>query len=71
MIGMSKLMTPEQKIEALTDLLFIVIHSLEMTQYDIENPELSYAAVQKADEYHDQMLKILHSEPVDEPSQDS
>lgn len=64
-------MTPEQKIEALTDLLFNVIHSLEMTQYDIENPELSYAAVQKADEYHAKMCEILYSVPVDEPSQDS
>lgn len=60
MTGMNKLMTPEQKIEALTDLLSNVIHSLEMTQYDIENPELSYASVLKADDYHAQMIKILH-----------
>ena len=64
-------MTPEQKIEALTDLLSNVIHSLELAQYDIQDPTESYAVVQKADEYHDEMLKILHSEPDDEPSQDS
>lgn len=63
-------MTPEQKIEALADLLFNVIHSLEMTQYDIQDPTESYAVVQKADNYHDQMLKILHGETLDEPSQD-
>ena len=64
-------MTDLEKIEALTDLLSDVIHALEMTQYDIENPTLSYNSVLKADSYHDQMLKILHGEPDDEVSQDS
>lgn len=55
-------MTDEQKIEALTDLLSNVIHTLEMKQYDIENPALSYECVIEADKFHQQMLDILHSE---------
>lgn len=40
-------MTDADKVQALTELLFTVIHTLEMKQYDIENPK---------------MLKILYSE---------
>lgn len=53
------MMTPEQKIEELRDLLFNVIHSLEMTQYDIQDPTESYAVVLLADDYHQQMIDIL------------
>jgi len=55
-------MTDTQKIEALTDLLSNVIHTLEMKQYDIENPHQSYECVIEADKFHQQMLDILHSE---------
>jgi hypothetical protein len=55
-------MTPEQKIEALTELLSNVIHSLNMKQYVIENPSESHQCEIEADEYYDQMLKILHDE---------
>ncbi len=54
-------MTDSQKIEALTDLLSNVIHTLELTQYDIDDPTESYSVVQKADAYHQQMIDILHS----------
>ena len=55
-------MTDKQKIEALTDLLSNVIHTLEMKQYDIENPYLSHECVIEADKFHQQMLDILHTE---------
>jgi hypothetical protein len=54
-------MTDSQKIEALTDLLSNVIHTLELTKYDIDDPTESYSVVQKADSYHQQMIDILHS----------
>ena len=59
---MSKLMTNEQKIDALTDLLSNVIHSLEMTKYEIEDVYEAANVIREADHYHQQMLNILHSE---------
>lgn len=64
-------MTPEQKIEALSDLLSNVIHSLEMTQYDIIDATESYAVVLRADDYHQQMIDILCDVPPEKLSQDS
>ena len=55
-------MTDAQKIEALSDLLSNVIHSLEMTQYEIEDVSEAANVVHEADHYHQQMLDILHSE---------
>ena len=55
-------MTDTQKIEALSDLLSNVIHSLEMTQYEIEDVTEAANVVREADHYHQQMLDILHSE---------
>ena len=55
-------MTNEQKIEALTDLLFNVIHSLEMTKYEIEDVSEAANVIREADHYHQQMLDILHSD---------
>ena len=55
-------MTDAQKIEALTDLLSNVIHSLEMTQYEIEDVSEAANVVRDADNYHQQMLDILHFE---------
>ena len=56
------MMTDAQKIEALTDLLSNVIHSLEMTQYEIDDVSEAANVVRDADHYHQQMLDILHSE---------
>jgi hypothetical protein len=55
-------MTDAQKIDALTDLLSNVIHSLEMTKYEIEDVSEASNVVREADHYHQQMLDILHSE---------
>jgi hypothetical protein len=55
------IMTETQKIEALTELLGNVIHTLEMKQYDIEDSTLSYECVTDADKFHQKMIDILHS----------
>jgi len=55
-------MTDAQKIDALIDLCSNVIHSLEMTQYEIEDVSEASNVVREADHYHQQMLDILHSE---------
>jgi hypothetical protein len=55
------MMTNEQKIDALSDLLSNVIHSLEMTKYEIEDVSEAANVVREADNYHQQMLDILHS----------
>lgn len=54
-------MTNEQKIEALSDLLSNVIHSLEMTQYEIDDVSEAASVIREADKFHQQMLDILHS----------
>jgi hypothetical protein len=55
-------MTNEQKIDALTGLLTDVMHTLELKQYLIEDPTESYKCETEADEYHQQMIDILHSD---------
>jgi hypothetical protein len=55
-------MTDSQKVEALQELLSNVIHTLELTKYDIDDPTESHNVVVKADDYFQQMLHILHSE---------
>ena len=55
-------MTDAQKIEALTDLLSNVIHSLKMTKHKIEDVIDSANVESDADHYRQQMLDILHSE---------
>jgi hypothetical protein len=57
-------MTDVDKVQALTELLFTVIYTLEMKQYDIENPTESYQCVTEADEFHQQMLNILYSKKL-------
>ena len=54
-------MTDTQKIEALTDLLSNVINSLEMTKYEIEDVSEAANVIREADNYHQQMLDIIHS----------
>jgi hypothetical protein len=52
----------KQQVEALTELLKDVIHALEMTQYEIDDADESHYVVQQADQFHQQMIDILHSE---------
>ena len=59
-------MTDAQKIEALTDLLSNVIHSLEMTKYEIDDVSEAANVVREADHYHQQMMDILHSGTVEQ-----
>lgn len=54
-------MTDAEKLFALTEILGDVIYTLEMKQYDIEDPELSYECVTDADKFHQRMMNILHS----------
>jgi hypothetical protein len=54
--------TNEQKIEALTDLLYDVIHTLNMKQYEIEDATQSHQCEVEADAYHQKMIDILYSE---------
>ena len=56
-----KVMTNEQKIEALTDLLESVIHRLDMKQYEIEDATQSHQCEVEANDYHQKMITILHS----------
>jgi hypothetical protein len=53
-------MTNEQKIEALTSLLSNALHTLEMKQFDIEDPYKSNQCEIESDHYYQQMLNILH-----------
>ena len=53
-------MTDADKIDALTDLLSNVIHSLEMTKYEIGDVSEAANVVREADKYHQQMLNILY-----------
>ena len=55
-------MTDADKVFALTEILGDVIHTLEMKQYDIEDPDLAHECVTDADKFHQRMLNILHSE---------
>jgi hypothetical protein len=57
-------MTDTQKIEALTELLGDVIHTLEMKQYDIDDATLSHQCEVEADAYHQKMSDILYGESV-------
>jgi len=59
---MGKIMTDEQKVDALSELLQEVIHALEMKMYDIEDPQLSHECEVEADKFHRKMIDVLHSE---------
>ncbi len=54
-------MIHEQKIDALVNLLHDVMHTLSMKQYEIEDPTQSYQCEVEADQFHQQMIEILHS----------
>jgi NADP-dependent 3-hydroxy acid dehydrogenase YdfG len=55
------MMTDAEKLFALTEILGDVIHTLEMKQYDIEDPQLSHECVTDADKFHQRMIDILHN----------
>jgi hypothetical protein len=55
-------MTNEQKIDALTDLLTDVMNTLELKQYVIDDPTESYECEFQANQFHQQMIDILHSD---------
>ena len=54
-------MTDTQKIEALTDLLSDVLHTLSLKSFEIDDPTESHKCDVESDNYHQQMLDILHS----------
>jgi hypothetical protein len=55
-------MTDAQKVEALTELLSTVMHTLELKQYLIEDPTESYECEFQANQFHQQMIEILYGE---------
>jgi hypothetical protein len=55
-------MTDSDKLFALTEIMNDVIHTLEMKQYDIEDPTLSYECVTDADKFRQLMFDILYPE---------
>ena len=55
-------MTDADKVFALTEIMGDLIHTLEMKQYDIQDPELSHECVTEADKFHQRMMNILHGE---------
>ena len=55
-------MTDAEKVFALTELLGDVIHALELKQYDIEDPTLSYECVTDADKFRQRMMDVLYPE---------
>jgi len=54
-------MTDEEKVYALTDLLTDVMHTLDLKQYEIEDPSESHKCGVEADDYHQKMCDILNS----------
>jgi len=54
-------MTDEEKVYALTDLLTDVMHTLDLKQYEIEDPSESHKCEVEADDYHQKMCDILNS----------
>lgn len=55
-------MTDSDKVDALTELLSNVIHTLEMKQYDIEDATEAHKCEVEADDYYQQMMDILYHE---------
>jgi hypothetical protein len=53
-------MTDSDKLFALTEIMNDVIYTLEMKQYDIEDPQLSHDCVVDADKFRQLMNDILY-----------
>ncbi len=58
----SVMMTNEQKLDALVELLGDVIHTLNLKQYCIDDPTESDLCEVEADEFHAKMISILHND---------
>ena len=56
------MMTNEQKLDQLVELLGEVIHTLNMKQYEIDDASQSHQCEVEADAYHDKMISILYSD---------
>ena len=57
-------MTDSEKVFALTEILGDVIHTLELKQYDIEDPQLSHECVTDADKFHQRMMNVLYPQKI-------
>ena len=55
-------MTETEKIDALVELLSTVIQTLNLKQYEIDDPTESHSCEVQADQFHQQMIDILHSD---------
>ena len=53
-------MTDADKVIYLTDLLTDVMHSLEMTKFQIEDNDEAQNVIRQADNYHQKMCDILY-----------
>ena len=54
------MMTDEDKLFALTEIMNDVLCTLELKQYDIEDPQLSHDCVVDADKFRQRMIDILY-----------
>ena len=54
-------MTDTEKIDALVELLNNVMHTLNLKQYYIDDPTESHSCEVQANQFHQQMIDILHS----------
>ena len=59
------MMTDKEKLFCLTEIMNDVLCTLEMKQWDIEDPQLSHECEVEADEFNEKMLKILYSDAID------
>ena len=55
-------MTDADKLFALTEIMNDVIYTLEMKQYDIEDPQLSHECVTDADKFRQIVNDMLYPE---------
>ena len=55
------MMTDTEKIDSLVDLLNDVMHTLNLKQYEIDDPTASHLCEVQADQFHQQMIDILYS----------
>ena len=53
-------MTDTEKIDALTNLLNDIMHTLNLKQYHIDDPTESHQCEVQADAYHQKMIDILY-----------
>ena len=56
------MMTDKEKLFCLTEIMNDVLCTLEMKQWDIEDPQLSHDCVADADKFRQRMINILQSD---------